>query len=95
MRSSPQENTIGGPVAEYIDTVEVSVVGEVELTINQNLLILPDARLVAIYDRPGKTELGTYNYLIECEGLKYTDYQKITSSVPEFEFRFLGCFDKI
>lgn len=221
----PQENTIGGPVAEYIDTVisyhEVSVIGEVELTINQNLLTLPDAqlsdiktvyshkqgiaqgrqwlddnlqdaevievastaegakmvadskdktcaaiasagcadvyglkvaaaaiqmndknitrfyilstepapanaaskdsgrlafiasgkaadlpglmsaltkpgaRLVAIHDRPGKTELGTYNYLIECEGLKYPEYQKITSSAQGFEFRFLGCFDKI
>jgi len=45
----PQENTIGGAVIDYVDTLigetKVSVVGEVELTINQNLLVLPDAQL--------------------------------------------------
>ena len=41
----PQENTIGGPVIDYVDTLiaqtAVSVVGEVELPISQNLLALP------------------------------------------------------
>ena len=41
----PVENTIGGAVTDYIDTLisnrSVSVVGEVELPINQNLLVLP------------------------------------------------------
>ena len=41
----PQENTIGGPVIDYVDTVigqtGVSVVGEVELLISQNLLAAP------------------------------------------------------
>ena len=45
----PQENTIGGAVIDYVDTLiaytEVSVVGEVELPINQNLLALPNAEL--------------------------------------------------
>ncbi|MBQ8967100.1 prephenate dehydratase domain-containing protein [Ruminococcus sp.] len=45
----PQENTIGGAVTDYVDilisTEEVSVVGEVELSINQNLLVLPDTEL--------------------------------------------------
>ena len=45
----PQENTIGGAVIDYVDTLiaytDVSVVGEVELPINQNLLALPDAGL--------------------------------------------------
>ena len=45
----PQENTIGGAVIDYVDTLlantGVSVVGEVELPINQNLLTLPDAEL--------------------------------------------------
>ena len=48
----PQENTIGGPVAEYLDEVisheGLSVVGEVELPINQNLLVLPGTALSAI-----------------------------------------------
>ena len=45
----PQENTIGGAVIDYIDTLitqtNVSVVGEVELPINQNLLALKEAKL--------------------------------------------------
>ena len=48
----PQENTIGGAVIDYVDTLlsqpEVSVVGEVELPINQNLLVLPGTALSAI-----------------------------------------------
>ena len=45
----PQENTIGGAVVDYVDTLiaqtSVSVVGEVELPINQNLLVLPGTKL--------------------------------------------------
>ena len=45
----PQENTIGGVVVDYVDTLiaqtSVSVVGEVELPINQNLLVLPGTKL--------------------------------------------------
>lgn len=48
----PQENTIGGPVAEYLDEVisheGLSVVGEVELPINQNLLAKPGTQLADI-----------------------------------------------
>jgi len=48
----PQENTIGGPVAEYLDEVishdDVSVVGEVELPISQNLLAKPGTALDGI-----------------------------------------------
>ena len=48
----PQENTIGGAVIDYVDTLiahtEVSVVGEVELPINQNLLVLPGTELSKI-----------------------------------------------
>ena len=45
----PQENTIGGAVIDYVDTLiastEVSVVGEVELPITQNLLVMPGTEL--------------------------------------------------
>lgn len=48
----PQENAIGGPVTDYIDvllaTPELSVVGEVELPISQNLLVLPGTALEEI-----------------------------------------------
>ena len=45
----PQENTIGGAVTDYVDTListqGVSIVGEVELPISQNLLALPGTKL--------------------------------------------------
>lgn len=92
----PQENTIGGAVADYVDTLigtpEVSVAGEVVLTINQNLLVMPGAELVTIHDRPLRTDLGSYSYVIECEGLTYEDYLEITDS-SDMEFRYLGCFE--
>lgn len=55
----PQENTIGGAVADYLDLVianeQVSVAGEVELLISQNLLVLPGTSLgdiQTIYSHP-------------------------------------------
>ena len=45
----PQENTIGGAVTDYVDIVlsheKLSVVGEVVLPINQNLLVIPGTEL--------------------------------------------------
>ena len=45
----PQENTIGGAVTEYVDILissdGISVVGEIELPISQNLLALPGTEL--------------------------------------------------
>ncbi len=50
------------------------------------------AVLVAVHDRPQKTELGSYNYLIECADCSYEAYEHITKT-EGFEYRFLGCFD--
>ena len=50
-----------------------------------------DMTLVTIHDRPMKTELGEYHYLIECRG-SYESYTALTET-PGFAFRFLGCFD--
>ena len=50
------------------------------------------AELVTIHDRPLRTELGSYSYVIECEGLTYEDYLEITDS-SDMEFRYLGCFE--
>lgn len=48
----PQENTIGGAVTDYVDIVltheDLYVVGEVELPINQNLLVIPGTELSEI-----------------------------------------------
>ena len=48
--------------------------------------------LVTIHDRPLKTELGQYFYLIECADSSYSDYQKLTEN-KAFVFRYLGSYD--
>lgn len=48
--------------------------------------------LIALHDRPLKTELGQYAYLIECAGITYGDYRKLTES-SAFTFRCLGSFN--
>ncbi len=48
--------------------------------------------LVTIHDRPKKTELGQYNYLIECSNADYESYEKLTEE-NNFEFRYLGSFE--
>ena len=50
-----------------------------------------DMTLVALHDRPLKTELGEYHYLIECSGGSYAGYEKLTENSP-FTFRYLGAF---
>ena len=50
-----------------------------------------DVTLVAIHDRPLKTELGQYSYVIECAGMDYDEYEKLTKD-SDFEFRYLGSF---
>ena len=47
-------------------------------------------KLITIHDRPLKTELGEYAYLIECEG-NYDSYSKAIKDT-NFEFRYLGSF---
>ena len=47
--------------------------------------------LVALHDRPEKTELGNYHYLIECSYCSYENYQKLTQD-SKFTFRYLGSY---
>ncbi len=49
--------------------------------------------LVTIHDRPMKTKLGEYTYIIECSGGSFQKYEKLTKN--SFEFRFLGVFDVV
>ena len=53
---------------------------------------MDDMQLVTIHDRPRKTELGEYYYLIECTECSFDEYNKLTQNSP-FEFRYLGSFD--
>ena len=47
--------------------------------------------LVALHDRPEKTELGNYYYLIECSDCSYENYQKLTQD-SNYTFRYLGSY---
>ena len=49
-------------------------------------------RLVTLHDRPLKTELGEYSYLIECADCSYDSYLELAKA-EGLSFRFLGCFD--
>ncbi len=51
-----------------------------------------NAKLITIHERPLKTDLGHYNYLVECEGLSYQALLRITKD-SKLVIRFLGCFD--
>jgi prephenate dehydratase len=48
--------------------------------------------LVAIHDRPMKTELGEYHFLTECSNASYERYKKLTEK-SRFSFRYLGSFN--
>ena len=50
-----------------------------------------DIKLVTVHDRPEKTELGKYNYVVECKDSSYKDYLDISEN-EKFEFRYLGSF---
>ena len=63
-----------------------------DLTVVLSGIDTAGAELVTIHDRPLRTELGSYSYVIECEGLTYEDYLEITDS-SDMEFRYLGCFE--
>ena len=49
-------------------------------------------KLVAVHDRPLKTQLGEYAYVIECAGCSYSQYSKLAEN-SSMDMRFLGCFD--
>ena len=49
------------------------------------------ASLVYVHDRPAKTVLGEYNYVIEYSDLTYEDYLRLAGKTS-FEIRYLGSF---
>ena len=48
-------------------------------------------KLITIHDRPLKSELGEYYYIIECVS-NYSQYEKLIRN-SSFAFRYLGSFD--
>lgn len=48
--------------------------------------------VVTVHDRPRKTVLGSYTYLIECTGGGYDAFEAVMRENETFEFRYLGSF---
>ena len=48
--------------------------------------------IVAVHDRPRKTELGSYSYVVEVAGGGYDAFEKLATDSPAFELRYLGSF---
>ena len=53
-----------------------------------------NVNLITIHDRPLKTVLGEYYYLIECSNITYEKYEKIINNI-NFNFRYLGSFNVV
>lgn len=51
------------------------------------------ATVVTVHDRPRKTELGEYTYLVECSNMGFDAYDNLTKFSQAFVFRYLGVFD--
>ncbi len=48
--------------------------------------------VVAVHDRPEKTELGRYTYLVECKGGGADAFDKVVAENPALSYRYLGSF---
>ena len=48
--------------------------------------------LVSLHDRPVKTELGQYVYLVECSGGGQEAYEKLVRKCGDLTLRLLGCY---
>ncbi len=51
-----------------------------------------DLTIVTVHDRPRKTELGSYTYLVECAGGGYDEFEALEQENTAFVFRYLGSF---
>lgn len=83
---------------EYIssqapDRMTFSATGSAEAL--PDLLKTMDAqglRLVSLHDRPAKTTLGQYVYLVECSGGGQKAYEQLVRKCDTLTFRCLGCY---
>ena len=48
--------------------------------------------LISLHDRPAKTNLGQYVYLVECSGGGQKAYQRLSEKCGDFTFRCLGFY---
>ena len=51
-----------------------------------------DLRLISLHDRPAKTTLGQYVYLVECSGGGQKAYEQLVKKCGTLTLRCLGCY---
>jgi len=82
----------GTPMTENSDRLAFIASGSAEdLTDLMSKMDGLKVKLVSIHDRPMKTELGNYYYIIECSDCSYQSYEKLAEK-SQMNLRFLGSF---
>lgn len=85
--------TAGEPAREASDRMAFVASGEVG-DLAELLASIEDGGMdvIAVHDRPRKTELGSYSYLVEVAGGGYGEFETLAEANPTFELRYLGSF---
>ena len=79
--------------AQAPDRMTLSATGSAEAL--PDLLKAMDAqglRLISLHDRPAKTTLGQYVYLVECKGGGQKAYEHLVKKCGTLTLRCLGCY---
>ena len=79
--------------AQAPDRMTLSATGSAEAL--PDLLKAMDAqglRLISLHDRPAKTTLGQYVYLVECSGGGQKAYEQLVKKCGTLTLRCLGCY---
>lgn len=81
------------PTQKHSERLAFVVTGSAEyLPDLMNKMEKLNIKLVAIHDRPQKTSLGQYHYLIECSNCDQKKYKKLIEN-SRLKFRYLGSFN--
>lgn len=85
--------SLGEPLKEASDRMAFLASGDVgDLAELLTSVEAQGMEVVAVHDRPEKTELGRYTYLVECKGGGADAFDKVTAENPALSYRYLGSF---
>ena len=83
-----------GPSVSYLSYAHLHAVSRSAIALPDMLKEL-DAQgmtLVSIHDRPAKTTLGQYVYVVECSGGGQDACEEIAEKCKDFTIRYLGSY---
>lgn len=84
---------LGEPLKEVSDRMAFLASGDVgDLAELLTSVEAQGMEVVAVHDRPEKTELGRYTFLVECKGGGADAFDKVTAENPALSYRYLGSF---